>query len=100
MKIQKNKHCLLFLILIFSLSLFLSGCGDDIKPLPDIVGESVTDSSSNEQGGVSIPDNSEFSNENLQNGIPIIGVREVKDGMFQSYLTGEWKSADVSTRRP
>jgi hypothetical protein len=42
----------------------------------------------------------EYSPENLLNGVAIVGIREVKDGQFQSYLTGEWKDAGVSQRRP
>ena len=31
--------------------------------------------------------------------LQVINYREVKDGKMQSYLTGEWKDADVVTRR-
>ena len=31
---------------------------------------------------------------------PVIEEREVVSGKMQSYLTGEWKSTDVTTRRP
>ena len=79
-------------------AVFLAGCGkkDDIEPLPIPVGESVTSESQTDI--VLTPD--DFTAENLLNGIPIIGVREEKDGMYQSYLTGEWKDVNVSKRRP
>lgn len=93
--INKRRYLHIFCIgLIFAL---LSGCGgNSISELPQPIGEEITDN-----GGPNLtaaPE--EFAEGNLLNGTPIVGIREVKDGMYQSYLTGEWKDADVALRRP
>jgi hypothetical protein len=41
-----------------------------------------------------------YAPENLLNGIPVVGKREVKNGLYQSFLTGEWKDVNVAFRRP
>lgn len=79
----------------------LSGCGrndDVIQPLPIV---EPIDTSIIEPSPEPTPEPEPvFSPENLLNGVPIVGVREVVNGMYQSYLTGAWKDVNVSMRRP
>ncbi|MCL2717218.1 MAG: DUF3048 domain-containing protein [Lachnospiraceae bacterium] len=97
---QNTKKNLIHIFLVIGLiTTILSGCGNkEIQPLPIPVGENVGEQQENQPEIILQPE--DFSSENLLNGIPIIGVREEKDGMFQSYLTGEWKDVDVAKRRP
>lgn len=46
------------------------------------------------------PDNGEGDVVDIETGIPVITQRTTVNGMMQSYLTGEWKSTDIVTRRP
>ena len=101
MKKQKTKTNFIHIFLMLgTVAVFLSGCGkgDEIKPLPIPVGESVPEESKLPPDTILQPE--DFTPENLLNGIPIIGNREEKNGMFQSYLTGEWKDVSVAKRRP
>ncbi|MCL2051982.1 MAG: DUF3048 domain-containing protein [Lachnospiraceae bacterium] len=98
LKFPKN---LIHILLVTGLTaVFLSGCAnkDNIQPLPIPIGEALGDEQSDEPEIILQPE--DFAPENLLNGIPIIGTREIKDGMYQSYLTGEWKDVDVAKRRP
>ncbi|MCL2051983.1 MAG: DUF3048 domain-containing protein [Lachnospiraceae bacterium] len=91
------------IILLSLLGLTMAGCGSkessEIVPLPipePIVVIEEPEPDLEEPG----PEILAFSDENMLNGVPIIGVREVKDGLFQSYLTGAWKDEAVAKRRP
>jgi len=106
---RKNKRFIVqFFMLLGLIALFMTacqdsggGCGqsdDAIKPLPDpaSIHDDVTTPDSTDSGP---PEDVVYTDENLLNGIPIIGVRKVVDGMYQSYLTGEWKDVDIAKRR-
>ena len=96
------------LLMLLSLSvLVVAGCGnkeaEEVKPLPIpepvIVIEEPEPEPESPAETEPAPD-LVFTDENMLNGIPIIGVRVEKDGLYQSYLTGTWKAANVAKRRP
>jgi len=103
--LKRSKRIVSVLMSICLLGLVLTACGrgetEEIKPLPipePVVVATPTPEPDNE---IHIEPEPEiiFSDENMLNGVPIIGVREVVDGMYQSYLTGEWKDVEVAKRR-
>jgi len=104
-KIQKYNKKMIALIMALSVSvLALAGCGgrdNQIVPLP-IPEPIIVNESEPEEIDIleQEPEPQDFSPENMLNGIPIIGVRETKDGLYQSYLTGAWKDVEVAKRRP
>ena len=100
-KQKATKNLIHTFLLIATTAIFLSGCGKKdvgIQPLPIPTGEEVVNTNPGQSDVVKQP--SDFEDDNLLNGIPIIGTRIEKDGMFQSYLTGEWKDVNVAKRRP
>ena len=101
MKKQKARKNLIHILLIIGATAVLSGCGKNsgIQKLPIPVGEVITEERERIPPDVALQPE-DFTPENLLNGIPIIGVREVQDGYYQSYLTGEWKDVNVAKRRP
>lgn len=78
-------------LLTFSL---LGGCGKE--PEPEVTPEPE----------IEVPAEPEVQEETVEEepeivrAYPVIEEREVVNGKMQSYLTGEWKSTDVTTRRP
>ena len=78
-------------LLAFSL---LSGCGK--KEEPEVTPEPE----------IEVPAEPEVQEEPVEEepeivrAYPVIEEREIVGGKMQSYLTGEWKSTDVTTRRP
>lgn len=96
--IKKKKVLTLFLASSL-LSITLVGCGNNEEepiPLPTVVAVPIATPTPE----ATATPTEDPANANMLNGVPIIGEREVVDGKMQSYLTGEWKDADVANRRP
>ena len=94
-----------YLFLFLSLTLILaSGCGkkdaNQIQPLPIPEPVLISEEPEPEEPEDEPEPEALFSAENMLNGVPIIGVREEKDGLYQSYLTGEWRDIHIAKRRP
>lgn len=89
------------LALSFVLALALCACGKEKEsPIIEVGEEPLTteapaDSSEDATGSEVVEEE-----EKLTLGNVTIGEREVVDGKMQSYLTGEWKDAEVAQRRP
>ncbi|MDR2546014.1 MAG: DUF3048 domain-containing protein [Lachnospiraceae bacterium] len=103
---MRKKYLSAVLLLLGVTMLMLGGCrneGEVITPLPPIqeisppVVDPGNDINGEEPNGVI---DIIWAPENMLNGVPIVGVREEIGGMYQSYLTGEWKDASVAKRRP
>jgi len=103
------KKIIIVTALLVILAFMATGCGSnpEIKPLP--IPEQIVvapepaplPEAEQEPNDEDKPlQNVEYGPENMHNGIPIVGVRDVKDGLFQSYLTGGWKDVNISARRP
>ena len=103
MKNHRNLKRIVILLMTLCLALMFTGCGrgDEIEPLPIPLPVTVTEEEKpSETPAPEEPVVLEFSDENMLNGIPIIGVRVEKDGLYQSYLTGEWRDVEITKRRP
>lgn len=104
MKAQLRVKKMILIWMLFSLSAFLfSGCGskdNELIPLPSPEPAPIVIEQPPEPEPDPEPEPEVFADENMLNGVPIIGIRELKDGLYQSYLTGEWKDVNVSMRRP
>ncbi|MCL2254351.1 MAG: DUF3048 domain-containing protein [Lachnospiraceae bacterium] len=89
-----------YFLTLLLFTLLISGCSkinNDIKLLPTPEAVKIIPEAEPEPELEPIPI---YTAENLLNDIPIIGVREEKDGLYQSFLTGEWKDINVAKRRP
>jgi len=89
------------LTMSFVLALALCACGkENDSPIVDVMEEPIV----TEAPAESKEDVAESAPAEDENGLILgnetIGVREVVDGKMQSYLTGEWKDAEVAKRRP
>lgn len=81
---------------LLSLSILVAGCGSKedeptisvLEPEPTNVVEEVTPKEDDTE-----------EEEVILEGLQVIGEREIVDGKMQSYLTGEWKDAEVVQRR-
>ena len=73
--------------------LLMSGCGNEAE-----VAASVEETQT-ETESVSVQTEAETETETVE-GLQVIEEREEVDGQLQSYLTGEWKDAEVAGRRP
>lgn len=81
------------LLLTFSC---LTGCGDKKEPeVPEVNIEVVDEVEPEEPEEPKEPEIEEPTT-----AYPVIEEREVVNGKIQSYLTGEWTSQDIATRRP
>lgn len=86
-----KKKILASLALGMAASVFLFGCGNkEVEQEPDMSEEQVAESTP-----APTPEPSP-----TPEGFPVIADREEKDGEIQSYLTGQWKDAEVANRRP
>lgn len=70
----------------------LTACGDDLPEVIETIEPVVQDKPA-------IAEPEDVQDEEQPKGNAVITEREVVDGKMQSYLTGEWKDADVVTRR-
>ena len=78
------------LMMMFS----FAGCGAvQEEPEPEVVEEEVTPEET-------VEEEPEETVEEPATAYPVIEEREVVDGKIQSYLTGEWTSAESAARRP
>lgn len=69
----------------------LAGCGSELEsPIQTLEPEPIA---------TSVPQETEVSTEQQQTELSVITDRQVVDGKMQSYLTGEWKDAEVVQRR-
>ena len=105
---MKNKVLIAIIIAIG----ILAGCGkeDDLVPSNSYTGDVVEDLEPHDMGGQATAEPEESAEpeapvELTEDGLikggenhPIVN-REVVDGKMQSYLTGEWKNAEVAQRR-
>jgi hypothetical protein len=103
---DKRFFVVLFLVVMVGMGIFLFSDRDTgssmVQPLPPIpTAEPVAVASPTPAASPEIPpEDVEYTDENVLNGIPIVGRRYLQNGMWQSYLTGEWKDVNVATRRP
>jgi hypothetical protein len=105
---DKRFLVVLFLVVLVGMCIFLFSERDTsgpIQPLPTPTAERVatatpTPSSSKEPIPSTPPEDADDTEVYMLNGIPIIGKRVMKEGMWQSFLTGEWKDVNITTRRP
>jgi len=103
--LKRSKRVVSVLMTLCLSGLVLTACGrgddEEIKPLP--IPEPIVIATPTPEPDDDLHTGPEqdlaFSDENMLNGIPIIGVREEVNGMYQSYLTGEWKDVEVAKRR-
>lgn len=90
---HRKKIVLLMTSFLLAFSL-LGGCGKKEEPEPTPEPE------------IEVPAEPETVEEPVEEepeivrAYPVIEEREVVNGKMQSYITGEWKSTDVTTRRP
>ena len=73
--------------------LLMSGCGNEVE-----VAASVEETQT-ETESISVQTEAETETETMEE-LQVIEEREEVDGQLQSYLTGEWKDAEVAGRRP
>ena len=94
-----KKKLMAGLIIAFS-AFAIIGCGEATEDpdLPTLVTSTIDGKGQGTTTKPSVPEGS--GNVVEINGIPTIGERVEVDGMFQSYLTGEWKPVEVAKRRP
>lgn len=81
-----------FLFATVLLALSLVACGEE---QPEVPVETMTETE--EESVVEVE--SETETEEPEEELKVITEREVVDGKMQSYLTGEWKDAEVAQRR-
>lgn len=92
---MRKKRIALFLASVMLTFSCLTGCGTTEEPAP--VEEEAVEEPVEEI--VEEPVEEEVVEE-LTTAYPVIEEREVVNGEMQSYLTGEWTSEEVATRRP
>lgn len=94
---KKLKTALICLLSV----LLLAGCGlgedEDYYSGPVLVSAPISSTDSG-MGSVSVIGEEEYNP--IKEGLEVIGERKEVDGKKQSYLTGEWKAADIVNRRP
>lgn len=78
----------------------LAGCGDTTEDKPVIIASEPIETAAPESTEESVEESTEAAEETDKAETATITDRYVKDGMMQSYLTGEWKDEEVVTRRP
>ena len=97
MRGQMRKKSTVFAIVTLLGLVLASGCGKKEETMAEETPTAVEESTLEEMEPVSEP---ETETETQPEGLEVIGEREEVDGKMQSYLTGEWKDAEVVTRRP
>lgn len=91
---HRKKITLLLTSFLLAFS-FLGGCGS--KPKPELPKEPEVQEPVIEPTEPEVQEEPETS---TTSAYPVIEEREIVNGKMQSYLTGEWTSADIATRRP
>ena len=81
--------------LVMAMGLTLIGCGKEQQPVVQVI-EPEPIVVEEEENTDTVEDTEE---ETFLDGLEVIKDREIVDGKMQSYLTGEWKDADVVQRR-
>ena len=72
----------------------LAGCGDDVdSPIIQETAQTI------EAEAIGTSETADETTEEAEEGLKVITERTVVDGKMQSYLTGEWKDAEVVQRR-
>ncbi len=101
------KKKLLSILLITTMAVFAASCGNSTEDAAQEDSSNVISSLQGESIATAEPAAEEETaaeeveeEEVVLADSAIITDREVVDGMMQSYLTGEWKSEEVVTRRP
>jgi hypothetical protein len=104
---DKRFLVVVFLVVLIGMCIFLFSerePSSPAQPLPTPTAERVATATPTPSAGVPAPstppEDAEVVEVEMLNGIPIIGKRVMKDGMWQSFLTGEWKDVNVAARRP
>lgn len=81
-------------MLVLSMGLAITGCGETATELPTLEPEPIVEYIEEKEPVVDEEAEPEFLD-----GLQTIGERVEVDGKMQSYLTGEWKDAEVVKRR-
>ncbi|MDR0221539.1 MAG: DUF3048 domain-containing protein [Lachnospiraceae bacterium] len=103
--LDKRFLVIVFLVVLVGMCIFLfterKPSSGVIQPLPSPSAEKIAATTPAPTATPEAPPEVDDSiDENLLNGVPIVGKRYMWNGMWQSFLTGEWKNADITTRRP
>ena len=98
---MKKKVLLAILALVSAVA--ITACTVDGEPVSSLNNQGQSISMPINDGGTTptvTPGNIDDLDTDELNGMPVIGERTEVNGMMQSYLTGEWKTASVVNRRP